>query len=166
MFALCLTWSLTCFVICVSFDLQLEKFGVDIKELKQPATTRIFRAWVEDWEKDLLKMNDCVAEARILEKYRGLVFWDPDTEANFTVHEDNLEFHRGKDGGWHLIGNSSDESVEDEGFAIGEMIIGMIADTEQRSGVEIICEEEVELTELADDVWANEEVEEELDRSC
>ena len=97
---------------------------------------------------------------------RGLFFWDPDTEANFTVHEENLEYHRGKDGGWHLIGNSSDESVEDKGFAIGEMIIGMIANTVQRRGVEIIREEEVELTELADDVWANEEVEEEPDRSC
>lgn len=153
-------------MICVSFDLQLEKFGVDTVVLKQPATNRVFRAWVEDWEKDLLKMNDCVAEARILAKYKGLIFWDPDTEANFTVHEENLEFHRGKDGGWHLIGNSSDESVEDEGFAIGEMIIGMIADTEQRSGVEIIREEEVEMTELADDVWENQEVEEEADTSC
>ena len=65
-----------------------------------------------------------------------------------------------------MIGNSSDESVEDEGFAIGEMIIGMIADTEQRPGVEIIREEEVEMTELADDVWENQEVEEEADPSC
>ena len=166
MFALCLTWSLPCFVICVSFDLQLEKFGVDTKELKQPATIRIFRDWVEDWEKDLLKMNDCVVEAKILEKYKGLIFWDPDTEANFTVHEENFKFHRGKVGGWHLIGNLSDESVEDEGFAIGEMIIGIIANTEQRSGVEIIRKGEVELTELADDVWANEEVEEEPEHSC
>jgi len=47
---------------------------------------------VEDWEKDILKMNDCVAEARILEKYKGLVFWDPDTEANFTVHEETSDF--------------------------------------------------------------------------
>ena len=153
-------------MICVSFDLQLEKFGVDTVVLKQPATNRVFRAWVEDWEKDLLKMNDCVAEARILAKYKGLIFWDPDTSANFTVHEENLEFHRGKDGGWHLIGNSSNVNVEDEGFAIGEMIIGMIADTVQRRGVEIIRDEEGDLTELADDVWAIEEVEEEPDRSC
>ena len=153
-------------MICVSFDLQLEKFGVDTVVLKQPATNRVFRAWVEDWEKDLLKMNDCVAEARILAKYKGLIFWDPATEANFTVPDEILEFRRGKDGGWHLIGNSSDESVEDEGFAIGEMIIGMIADTEQRPGVEIIREEEVEMTELADDVWENQEVEEEADPSC
>ena len=153
-------------MICVSFDLQLEKFGVDTVVLKQPATNRVFRAWVEDWEKDLLKMNDCVAETRILEKYKGLIFWDPDTEANYIVHEENFRIHRVKDGGWPLIGNASDESVEDEGFAIGEMIIGMIADTEQRPGVEIIREEEVEMTELADDVWANQEVEEEADTSC
>ncbi len=38
-----------------SFDLQLEKFGVDLDNLKQPATSRIFRAWVEDWEKKIMK---------------------------------------------------------------------------------------------------------------
>ena len=65
-----------------------------------------------------------------------------------------------------MIGNSSDESVEDEGFAIGIIIIGMIDSTEQRSGAEIILEEEVELTELPDDVWANEEVQEKADTSC
>jgi len=38
-----------------------------------------------------------------------------------------------------LIGNSSDESVEDGGFVIlGEMIIGMIPKTEQVKGVEVI----------------------------
>ena len=60
-----------------SFDLQLEKFGVDMKQLKEPATTRIFRAWVEDWEEELLKDNDCVAEAHLLEKYKNLVFMIP-----------------------------------------------------------------------------------------
>ena len=92
MITACSASSLTCFVICVSFDLQLEKFGVDTVVLKQPATNRVFRAWVEDWEKDLLKMNDCVAEARILAKYKGLIFWDPDTSANFTVHEETSSF--------------------------------------------------------------------------
>ena len=54
MITACSASSLTCVVICVSFDLQLEKFGVDTVVLKQPATNRVFRAWVEDWEKDLL----------------------------------------------------------------------------------------------------------------
>ena len=42
-----------------------------------------------------------------------------------------------------LIGSSSEESVEDEGFVIGEMIIGMIAETEQAKGVEVILAEKM-----------------------
>ena len=115
---------------------------------------------------DLLKINDCVAEARILEKYKGLVFQDPDTEVNFTVHGENLEFHRGnKDGGWHLISNLSDESVEDKGFTIGEVITGMIADSVQRPGVEIIRAEDSEGTELGTYIQDLGDDEEELDRS-
>ena len=48
------------------------------------------------------------------------MFWDPDTKVNFTVHGDNLEFRRGKGCGWNLIGNSSDESVADEGCDRGD----------------------------------------------
>ena len=33
----------------------------------------------------LLQANDCVAEARILEKYKELVFYDPDTKKTFKV---------------------------------------------------------------------------------
>jgi len=138
---------------------------MDTEGLKQPVTTRIFLAWVDDWEQDILKMNDCVVEARILEKYKGFVFFDLNTGANFTVHEENLEFHRGKDGGWHLIGNSSDDSVEDEGFAIGDIIIDMIADTEQSPGVEVIREVQLEMTELGTDVWAPGDVDDSLDTS-
>ena len=115
----------------------------------------MFRAWLEDWEEELLKKNDCVAEAMLLEKYNGMVFWDPDTKVNYTVHEDKLEFRRSKRGGWNLIGNSSDESVKDEGFAIGGMIIGMIAETEQAKGVEVILVDETEEDEeVPRDIWA------------
>ena len=123
----------------------------------------MFRAWLEDWEEELLKQNDCVAEAMLLEKYKGLVFWDPDTKVNFTIHKDNLEFRRGKGDGWNLIGNSSDESVENEGFAIGEMIIGMIAETDQAKGVEVIVADETgEDEEVPRDIWAKEKHEEEV----
>ena len=103
---------------------------MDTAELKKPATCWVFRAWLEDWEEELLKKNNCVAEAMILEKYKSVFFWDPDTKVNLTVHGDNLDFCRGEEGGWNLIGNSSDESVEDEKFAIGEIIIRMISETE------------------------------------
>jgi len=67
----------------INFDLQLEKFGVDMNILKEPAVQSIFRAWVEDWKQDARKNNDVVVEARLLQKYRGLVFHDPDTDNGF-----------------------------------------------------------------------------------
>jgi len=65
-----------------------------------------------------------------------------------------------------LIGNSYNVIVEDEEFVICEMIIGMIANTEQRPDGKIIREEDEEVTELATDIWANDGVEEEADTSC
>jgi len=43
-----------------------------------------------------------------------------------------------------LIGNSSDESVEYEGFVIGEMIIGIITEMDQAKGAEVILAKETE----------------------
>ena len=60
----------------------------------------MFRACLEDWwEEELLKKNDCMVEAMLLEKHNGLVFWDPDTKVNFIIHGDNLEFRCEKVGG-------------------------------------------------------------------
>ena len=95
-------------------------------KLKKSATSHVFRAWLvreREQEKESLKKNGCVSDALLLEKYKGLLFLDLDIKINFTVHEDNLEFSQG--GGWNMIGNSTDKSVEDEGIVIEEMIIGM-----------------------------------------
>ncbi len=40
--------------------------------LREMKVTRVFRAWVEDWEKEAIKSNDAVAEVRLLEKYKDL----------------------------------------------------------------------------------------------
>ena len=50
----------------INFDLRLEKFGVNTGILKEPAVERIFRLWVEDWEEEARKKNDCVSEALLL----------------------------------------------------------------------------------------------------
>ena len=47
---------------------------------------RIFRAWIEDWEKLLIKKNFPVVEAHFLQKYQGLVMYDPDLDTTFTVY--------------------------------------------------------------------------------
>jgi len=64
----------------INFDMQLERFDVDMGALKEPAVERIFPAWVQDWEEEARKKNDCVEEARLLTKYKGLVFNDPDSQ--------------------------------------------------------------------------------------
>ena len=97
----------------VSFDHQLENFGVDTEALKKPANTRVFRVWLEDWEKECRKKNDPVAEATLLQKYKNLVFWDPDPlNKTLRVYDENLEWRSGRGGGWHPIGVS--EGEEDE----------------------------------------------------
>ena len=51
---------------------------MDTSELKKKSAPCVFRAWLEDWEKPLIKQNDCVAKARLLQKYNNLIFKDPD----------------------------------------------------------------------------------------
>ena len=54
-----------------------------------------------------------------------------------------------------MIGNSSDESVKGEGIVIEEMVIGMITETDQAKGVEVILAEETEEDEdVLSDIWA------------
>ena len=130
--SLCLTDT-----IMYSFDLQLEKFGVDMKQLKEPATTCLFRAWVEDWEEELLKDNDCVAEARLLEKYKNLVFHDPDTDATFTVASQNMEYRRGRNGGWYLVCEPNNDKEEAEPFTI-PLADELIGQTLQADGIKVI----------------------------
>ena len=54
-----------------------------MEEMKEPASKRVFRAWVEDWEKEGQKVNCPAVEARFLEKYKNLVFKDPDYKVIF-----------------------------------------------------------------------------------
>ncbi len=69
----------------INFDLQLKKFGVNMGILKEPSVQRIFCLWVEDWEEEARKKNDCVSEALLLQKYTGLVFHDPDSGNDFCI---------------------------------------------------------------------------------
>ena len=68
---------------CINFDLQLSNCELDVNKSKKPSVSKIYQAWLEDWECELLQVNDCVAEACILEKYKDLVFYDPDTKKTF-----------------------------------------------------------------------------------
>ena len=121
----------------INFDQQLEQFGVDTMTLREPVVQRVFHAWVEEWEEEDRRKNDPVAEARLLTKYKNLVFNDPDTGATMSIYDKNMEFWRGRGNGWMVIATSADEGVEDEPFAL-EVVCSLIAQTPQVEGVKII----------------------------
>jgi hypothetical protein len=127
----------------LNFDLQLEKFGVNTNILKKPAVQRIFRAWVEDWEQDDRKNNYVVAEARLLQKYRGLVFHDPDTDNGFCIYDQNMEFCRGRGNVWFVLGVCSTNAVEDEGISL-EIACELIGGTPQKEGIQVMFRENQE----------------------
>ncbi len=121
----------------INFDLQLKKFGVNTCKLKEPAFQRIFRAWVEDWEEDARKKNDSVSEALLLQKYKGLVFHDPDSGNDFCIQHQNMEYRRGRGNGWFLLGVCAEDGVEDQAFTL-ELACEMIGDTPQKDGVQVV----------------------------
>ena len=111
-----------------------------MEQLKQPETQRVFQAWFEDWEAENLKKNNIVAKQLFLEKCKNLVFADPDTNLTFVVAHENLEWQRGRDGGWHLICEEVG-GAEVEAFDI-EVANELIGETKQADGIEILRQEE------------------------
>ncbi len=51
------------FIHIFRFDLELDKFGIDVQVLQDPIIFREFVGWTEDWEKKLKKKNCPVVEA-------------------------------------------------------------------------------------------------------
>ena len=69
---------------------------------------------MEDWEEEAQKKNDCVCEAQLLAKYKGLVYHDPVTLKTCYICEDNMEFRRRKGHGWLVIGIWADNPGPDK----------------------------------------------------
>ena len=78
--------------------------------------------------------NDCDEEARLLTKYNGLVFNDPDSGSTFSVWDRNMEFCRGRGNGWFVVGVSADKPDNEscnEPFSL-EMACKLIRATKQK----------------------------------
>jgi hypothetical protein len=82
-------------------------------------------------------------EARLLSKYRGLVFNGPDSRTTFSVWDKNLEYRRGRGNGWFVVGVSADHPDDEsynEPFTL-EMACELIRATKQKEGVKVLREE-------------------------
>lgn len=75
---------------------------------------RLFRAWMEPWEFECIYDDDPVSEARLLQKYGGMSWIDPDEDELCRADDTEMEWQGGKGGaGWCLIGTKlSDGSTE------------------------------------------------------
>ena len=80
------------------FDLGLTKFGVDICALQEvpSAHRRVFRCWLEDWEKEAIKTPGAVAKTKLLEKQRGLVFEWIDEPVTIFTSSDDMKWRSGR----------------------------------------------------------------------
>jgi hypothetical protein len=93
---------------------------------EQIVPRRIFRAWIEDWEWELLHHNDPVAEARLMQKYVGLRWIDPDSGTDELMIADHecMEYQGGRNApGWCIIGiKESDGGLSPWQIAGGDVI--------------------------------------------
>ena len=101
------------------------------------AARRIFRCWMEEWEKAKVKKNDPVVEAKFLKKYGGLKWMDLDnTDAIMHAHPKRMEFRGGRKGdGWCL--NAVDSNGDEEPWIIA-CALGQIKDYEQPAELNVL----------------------------
>jgi hypothetical protein len=139
---------------CVDADMAALEMGLENWEGNPgsvPAPTvpkRLFKAWIEDWEWECIRNNDEVAEAKLLQKYGGMRWNDPDGDGGgrgmCIAVADNMEFQRGRNGaGWCVIGsNKMDDGLEP--WTI-DIVIDLIAEYPQpvESNVEILVDDEL-----------------------
>ena len=121
----------------VEFQLGLENFTAD-ETNEAPIVNnpiRKFNAWKEDWEKVSSQTNDVVHETKLLRKYGGLRWLDPDSGLMYVAEKDNMEWRRCL--GWCIIGIC--ENGEMEPWPV-KLLPSLIRKTEQEScyNVEIV----------------------------
>jgi hypothetical protein len=71
--------------------------GIEATNSDNAKPKRIFRAWLEDWEVVARSKQDPVNEAMFLEKYGGLVWFDPDTQSQFMASKVEMYWSKLRD---------------------------------------------------------------------
>ena len=125
--------------------MQLDNFGVDLNELKKPATERLFHAYVEDWELEALHHNDPVPMMKLQQKYKGLKLLDADND-NMELTVKGVVWRRKNrtlgilKAAWYLL--LVDEAGEEEDWEINYVNCDEIGSNTQAPGIEIVKKSE------------------------
>ena len=70
------------------------EMGLDniMHNVRQPSHARIFNAWIEYLESDILKTKYQDNEQRLLQKYKNIRLLDDEDNQTYTIAQENLEF--------------------------------------------------------------------------
>ena len=134
----------------VAFNLGLENWDSGSPNVPRPIVPkRLFKAWIEDWEWDCITHKDSVAEARLLQKYGGLRWIDPDNDENIlcVASTEDMEFQASQNGsGWCVVG-TRDTDGGSEPWVI-DVVVDLIAKYVQPAemNVEIVFDPELRAT--------------------
>ncbi len=84
--------------------------------LKEPAFSRTFVGWTEDWEKDKWKTDRAVNQVLFSNKYKDLRFVLPDTGHMYYISEEDIVFQRCY--GWVIYAQCDMPGVEEDEVTI------------------------------------------------
>jgi hypothetical protein len=125
------------------FDRRFDIFSSDDSSNINKAPERIFRNWEEEWETEAIFKKSPISEAKLLEKYGGLSWYDLDNEQMVYSDVDELKWNRvtrgkkgeGRSGGYAVLAydekyNKELDNAEDhsEPWAFSEDLRGSIAE--------------------------------------
>jgi hypothetical protein len=88
----------------VEFDKELELYGMDADDIdglngKVKKPTRIFRAWLDQRDKDKKKKDHPLTEAKFLDKYGGMCWLDPDYDKIHMASDKSCTLIKGRTNG-------------------------------------------------------------------
>lgn len=125
----------------MNFNLQLEKWGVDTDALKEPEMQGSVLWLGRGVGRGVHKKHNVVDEAKILQKYKNLVFYDSQYEKTYQVFNEHMLWVTGRDKDWYLIAASVDttDACEDDFkiYGLGRAI-QMILTTQQAGGIQVV----------------------------
>ncbi len=121
------------------FDLELEKWGVDVNAFKEPGISHNFVGWTEEWEKVKLKTDSAVNKVFFSIKYKDLHFVLPDTGLMYYICEEDIVFRRRS--GWVVYAQCDVSGVEEDEVTILSLLL-WYKKNPQVDGVKVMHREE------------------------
>ena len=63
------------------------EMGLDniVNNDREPRHSRIFNAWIEDWDSDIMRIRDQDNEQRLLQKYNNIRLFDDEDNQNYII---------------------------------------------------------------------------------